>query len=147
MKPALPRISEEAHRVGAKLSVDALALFVVFGVGYLLSEFILPGIFSTRVNFFLFFLMLATLMLLGILAFRALRKESTESITRPVLSKQARVGFALFATIFLFWAEKKIPLTILIPLAIVTFLVLLSFFNDFFGRSDVNKKTDGTFGI
>lgn len=135
MTPSLThKVPEAIRRVAAKLSVDALGLFVVAGGLYLLAEFILPGIFSSRVNFFLFFIVLATLMLLGALAFRRLDENTSESAPTFTLSKSVRIGLATLATVFLFWAEKKIPLTILIPLAIVTLLVLLSFFSDFFGK-------------
>ena len=142
--PLTNKVPGDIRRVAAKLSVDALGLFVVAGGLYLLAEFILPGIFSSRVNFFLFFLVLATLMLLGTLTFRALDGETSDPAAHTILSKPTRIGLAVLATIFLFWAEKKIPLAILIPLAVVTLLILLSFFSDFFGKSDVNKKTDGS---
>lgn len=40
--------------IAYRLSVDALVLYLAGGMGFLLAETVLPGIFSQRVNFFFF---------------------------------------------------------------------------------------------
>jgi len=122
-------LREESRRIAAKLSVDALALFVVSGVLYLLSEFVLPGIFSARVNFFAFFLVLGGLILLAAAAGRA----GTDGPDTRV-SRNGRVALAALATIFLFWGEKKLALPVLVGSAAVMFAVFLSFFTDILGK-------------
>jgi len=124
---------EEYRRIAVKLSADALALFVVSGALYLFSEFVLPGIFSSRVNFFLFFLAFGGLILIAALS------GLPGSGAGISLSRGGRIGLASLATVFLFWGEKRLPVSVLIPSMLVMFAVLFSLFTDIF-ETDNRKK-------
>ncbi len=133
----LPDISDTQRTIAAKLSVDAIAFFVVFGILYLLSEFVLPGIFSSRLNFFLFFLVASMLILLAALPGRPDTGVGSEAL----VGRSGRIALAAIATVFVFWGEKRLPLPALFGSALVIFLVLLSFFADTFGiRKEISKN-------
>lgn len=131
----LIRPTEESRLMAAKLSVDALALFVVGGIGYLLSEFVLPGIFSSRVNFFLFHAAFGTLLLLTILAWAPSRRTDRDRHETPVsLSQTGIATLTVVATLFLFWGAKKLPVMNIAFGMIATGAVLLVLFSDAFAR-------------
>jgi hypothetical protein len=135
MSPRLPSLSDTNRNLAAKLSVDALALFVLFGALYLVSEFVLPGIFSSRVNFFVFFLVLGGLVFLAATAGQAGPKNES-----ALVSRKGQIALSLLATIFLFWGEKKLPLPILFGSAFVILLVFLSFLTDILGKPRSDTK-------
>jgi len=135
---------KEAVRIAAKLTVDALAFLVVGGIAYLLSELVLPGIFSSRVNFFLFYLAFGTIALFAIIAWSRYRISAPEDFRKKTaaisLPKSGIATLVIFATIFLFWGEKKLPTENIVFGALATAAILLALFSDAFSGRKGSRR-------
>jgi len=135
---------KETVRIAAKLAVDALALLVTGGVAYLLSELVLPGIFSSRVNFFLFYLTFGSIALFAILSWSRYRSSAPEDFPKKTatdsLPKSGIAALVVFATIFLFWGEKKLPVTNIVFGALATAAILLVLFSDAFSSETEDRR-------